>query len=281
MFKSLTDYAVLSNGVKLPCVGFGTFMTPDGDDTVNSVRNALEVGYRHIDTAKLYENEGSVAKAIRESGIPRDEVFVTSKLWNDVRGYDETMAAFNRTMEQLDMDVIDLYLIHFPDPEEFHDRFEYYLLETWRAFEDIYEAGRARAIGVSNFEPQHLEVLKANCRIMPMVNQIRLFPGFNQTETVEWCRANNIVIEAHSPLGHGAMLPLLEPFGEKYGRSAAQICLRGSIQQGFVPLPKSTHRERIEQNADIFDFEISEEDMAAISKLPPQHPMFGRRPPRK
>ena len=138
MFKSLTDYAVLSNGVKLPCVGFGTFMTPDGDDTVNSVRNALEVGYRHIDTAKLYENEGSVAKAIRESGIPRDEVFVTSKLWNDVRGYDETMAAFNRTMEQLDMDVIDLYLIHFPDPEEFHDRFEYYLLETWRAFEDIY-----------------------------------------------------------------------------------------------------------------------------------------------
>jgi len=280
MFKSLTDYAELYNGVKIPCVGFGTFLTPDGDDTVNSVKAALELGYRHIDTAKLYENEGSVSRAIRESGIPRDEVFVTSKLWNDVRGYNETIAAFERTMDQLQMEVLDLYLIHFPDPEQFHDRWEYYMTETWRAFEDLYKAGRMRAIGVSNFEPQHLDVLKKNATIQPMVNQVRLHPGMPQTETVKWCRENNVVVEAHSPLGHGAQLPTLEPFAEKYGRSPAQLCLRWIIQQGIVPLPKSVHRERIEQNSKIFDFTISDEDMVAISNLPPQRPVFAGRPPR-
>jgi diketogulonate reductase-like aldo/keto reductase len=280
MFNSLTDCFELYNGVKIPCVGFGTFLTPDGDDTINSVMDALEIGYRHIDTATLYKNEASVGEAVRRSGLPREEIFITSKLWNDVRGYEETKAAFNRTMEQLEMDVLDLYLIHFPDPEDFHHQWEFYMTETWRAFEDLYEAGRVRAIGVSNFEPKHLEVLKKAARIQPMVNQVRLHPGFTQAETVAWCKANNIVVESHSPLGHGAQLPTLQPFAAKYGRSEAQVCLRWHIQQDLLPLPKSVHRERIEQNAQIFDFTISEEDMVAIANLPPQRPVFPGRPPR-
>jgi diketogulonate reductase-like aldo/keto reductase len=280
MFKSLQDCFVLSNGVKIPCVGFGTFLTPDGADTINSVKDALEIGYRHIDTATLYQNEASVGLAMRQSGLPRDEIFVTSKLWNNVRGYNETKAAFDLSMSLLELDVLDLYLIHFPDPEDFHHQWEYYMTETWRAFEDLYKAGRIRAIGVSNFEPKHLEVLKKAASIQPMVNQVRLHPGFTQAETVAWCRANNIVVESHSPLGHGAQLPTLEPFAVKYGRSNAQVCLRWHIQQDLLPLPKSVHRERIEQNAQIFDFTISEEDMTAIANLPPQRPVFPGRPPR-
>ncbi len=267
--KSLTDVYTLANGVKIPCVGFGTWQTPDGDVCVDSVKAALACGYRHIDTAAVYGNEASVGLGLVESGVDRKDVFVTTKLWNSVRGYEETRAAFAESMRKLGLDVLDLYLIHWPNPKMYRDNWEKANAETWRAMEDLYFEGKIRAIGVSNFLPHHFDALLKTARVVPMVNQIRLFPGFAQPETVEHCRKHNVLLQAYSPLGTGKLLSAetLVKMAEKYNKTPAQIALRWSLQMGFNPLPKSVTPSRIEENTKIFDFVLSEEDMETLTQM--------------
>lgn len=266
--KKLTDKFTLHNGVEIDCVGYGTWLTPDGDVAVEAVKEALKAGYRHIDTAAIYGNEVSVGKAIRESGIKREEIFVTSKLWNTERGYEKTLLAFEETMEKLGLEYLDLYLIHWPAHKNQYDNFEEVNLSTWRAFIELYKAGKIRAIGVSNFLPHHLKALMES-EIKPMVNQIEFHPGFMQEETLEYCKKNGIIVEAWSPLGRGKMLDneTLKGIAAKYNKSVAQLCLRWCLQNGTLPLPKSVTPSRIIENADIFDFEISAEDMKQINAM--------------
>lgn len=267
--KSLTDTYTLSNGVEIPCIGFGTWQTPDGEVAVSSVLSALEAGYRHIDTAQGYGNEESVGIAVKKSGIKREEIFITSKLANNDHGYERTMAAFEGTMKRLDMDYLDLYLIHWPNPIAFRDNWQEANAGTWKAFEELYKAKRIRAIGISNFHPHHIEELMKTATIAPMVNQIRLCPGDTQDEVVDYCRANNILLQAYSPLGSGKIfeVPEMKALAEKYGKTIAQIAIRWSLQRGYLPLPKSTSPARIRENADVFDFELEEADVELIANL--------------
>lgn len=266
---SLTDGYLLSNGVKIPCVGFGTWQTPDGEVAVNAVKTALRLGYRHIDTAAGYGNEASVGRAVRESGLKRENVFLTSKLNNPDHGYDATHRAFERTMKNLGTDYLDLYLIHWPNPVKFRSSWKEANAGTWKAFEELYREKRIRAIGVSNFRPRHFAALMETAEIQPMVNQIRLCPGDIRTETVDYCRERGILLEAYSPLGTGQVfeVPELKTMAEKYKKSVAQVCLRWSLQMGFLPLPKSVTQLRIQENAELFDFELSEEDVRTIAGL--------------
>ncbi|MDR2402862.1 MAG: aldo/keto reductase [Spirochaetaceae bacterium] len=267
--KSLTDSYELSNGVKIPCVGFGTWQTPNGEVAVSSVKEAIAAGYRHIDTAQGYGNEESVGKAIRESGINREEIFVTSKLTNSEHGYEKTMAAFEGTMKKLDLEYLDLFLIHWPNPKAFRSNWQEANAGTWKAFEELYKEGRIRAIGVSNFHQRHIEPLLKTATVAPQVNQIRLCPGDTQDELVEYCRKQNILLEAYSPLGVGKIfeVPQMQDLAKKYGKSIAQICIRWSLQMGFLPLPKSVTPARIRENAMVFDFELSPEDVKRITSL--------------
>lgn len=267
--KSLVDCYRLSNGVEIPCIGFGTWQTPDGEVAVSAIRSAIEAGYRHVDTAQGYGNEESVGVAVRQSGIGREEIFVTSKLANGEHGYDRTLAAFEGTMKRLDMDYIDLFLIHWPNPVAFRDRWQEANAGTWRAFEALYRAGRVRAIGISNFRPHHMDALMQTATIAPMVNQIRLCPGDTQDEVVDYCRARNILLEAYSPLGVGRIfeVPEMKALAAKYGKSIAQICIRWSLQRGYLPLPKSVTPARIEENAKVFDFALAAEDVQLIADL--------------
>lgn len=269
MMKALTDCYTLSNGVKIPCVGFGTWQTPDGETAVSAVLSAIGAGYRHIDTAEGYGNEKSVGAAVKKSGMDRKELFITSKLWNSNHGYEKTLAAFEKTMKKLDTDYLDLYLIHWPNPIAFRGNWQQANAGTWKAFEELYRAGRVRAIGVSNFRPHHLEELLKTAAVAPMVNQIRLCPGDTQDETAEFCRSRGILLEAYSPLGTGRIfeVPEMKTLAEKYGRSVAQICIRWSLQRGYLPLPKSVTPERIEENARVFDFELEEADVRLIAGL--------------
>ena len=267
--KNLTDGYELSNGVKIPCIGFGTWQTPDGDVARESVKMAIAAGYRHIDTAAAYGNETSVGQGILESGIDRESLFVTSKLPNHSHGYDKTRAAFLKTLEDLKTDYVDLYLIHWPNPVAFRDCWEQANAESWKAIEEFYQAGQIRAIGVSNFMERHLEALDKTARVQPMVNQITLSPGLTQDALVRFCRERGMILEAYSPLGTGRVLsnPDMRAIAEKYGRSVAQICVRWSLQMGFLPLPKSTHESRIIENANVFDFELSVDDVQRIASL--------------
>ena len=267
--KSLTDTYTLSNGVEIPCIGFGTWQTPDGDVAVSSVLSALEAGYRHIDTAQGYGNEESVGIAVKKSGIKREEIFITSKLANSDHGYKKTMAAFEGTMKRLDMDYLDLYLIHWPNPIAFRDNWQEANAGTWKAFEELYKAKRIRAIGISNFHPHHIEELMKTATIAPMVNQIRLCPGDTQDEVVDYCRAHNILLEAYSPFGVGKLfeVPEMKALAEKYGKTIAQIAIRWSLQRGYLPLPKSVTPARIRENVDVFDFELEESDVELIANL--------------
>lgn len=267
--KSLKDSYKLHNGVEIPCIGFGTWQTPNGDVAVASVKAALEAGYRHIDTAAGYGNEESVGIAVKESGIPREEIFITSKLQNSEHGYDNTMRAFEDTMKKLDMDYLDLYLIHWPNPLKFRSIWQEANAGTWKAFEELYKAGRIRSIGVSNFHPRHIDELMKTATIAPMVNQIRLCPGDTQDEVVNYCKERNILLEAYSPLGTGRIfeVPEMQKLAAKYGKSIAQICVRWSLQMGFLPLPKSVSAERIKENGEVFDFELSDEDVKFIADL--------------
>lgn len=267
--KQLTDSFILSNGVKIPCVGFGTWQTPDGETAVKAVCAALEAGYRHIDGAAIYGNEKSVGEAIAASGVPREELFVTSKLWNDEHGYESTLRAFEKTTADLGLDYLDLYLIHWPIPAKFKNEWQEANAQTWRAFEKLYREGRIRAIGISNFLPHHVAELKKTAEILPMVNQIEYHPGLMQKEAAEYSKQEGMLIEAYSPLGTGKMLSneTLRGIGEKYGKSVAQVCIRWVLQNGALPLPKSVTPSRIRENAEIFDFALSAEDMAVIDAM--------------
>ena len=260
----------LSNGVRIPCIGFGTWQIPDDDELVAHIHDAISIGYRHIDTAHIYGNERSVGRAVRTCGLPREKIFVTSKLWNTDRGYDETIAAFNKTLETLGLDYLDLYLIHWPAARGEPMTWQSINSGTWRAMEDLSKSGRVRAIGVSNFLVHHLVPLLARATIAPMVNHIEFHPGYTQNPTVEFCKERGIQIESWSPLGRGALIrhPVMVELGEKYGVSSAQIALRWCLQHGAVALPKSLNPERRRQNADLFSFSIEDEDMGRLDSLP-------------
>ena len=258
----------LSNGVRIPCIGFGTWQSRDGEG-VAAVKSALEAGYRLIDTATAYGNELSVGAAIRESCVPRDQIFITSKLRNSAHGYDATMEAFEWSTQKLGTDYLDLYLIHWPNPLQFRPIWKEATRGTWRAFEALYRAGRIRAIGVSNFMPHHIKMLMETAAIQPMVNQLKLCPGITQDAAVEYCRARGILVEAYSPFGTGSIFsaPEIREIAARYRKSIGQVCLRWSLQMGYLPLPKSGNPARIRENLDVFDFDLSEEDMAKIASL--------------
>ena len=267
--KSLVDTYKLNDGNRIPCIGFGTWQST-GEEAYNAVLWALKAGYRHIDTAAVYGNEEMVGKAIKDSKIPREELYITTKLWNDVRGYEETKKAFNESLTKLGLDYVDLYLIHWPNPVKYRQNHLEMNIESYKAMEDLVKEGKIMSIGVSNFLIHHLKDLMASTSIVPAVNQIKLHPGLLQEEVVEFCRANDILLEAYSPLGTGKVLEAKElvDLANKYSKSVAQICIRYSLQKGFLPLPKSVNEGRIYTNADVFDFNLSDEDMKIIDNMP-------------
>lgn len=258
---SLSTTYTLNNGTKIPAIGLGVYQAEPGKEVYEAVKSALEIGYRHIDTASFYENESDVGRAIKDSGIPRDEIFVTTKVWNDEQGYEETKAAFQRSLERLEMDYVDLYLVHWPVPDKF--------TETYRALEEIYQEGKAKAIGVSNFLPHHLEELLQSATVVPAVNQIELHPQLQQIETQEFCKKHNILIEAWAPLGKASYFdhPTLVKLANKHKKTPAQIIIRWQFQSDIITIPKSVRKERQEENVDIFDFELSEEDIKEMELM--------------
>ena len=270
MFSSKTDCYTLSNGVKIPCIGYGTWQTPDGGTASECVKAALDCGYRHIDTAFAYGNEAGVGEGIRRSGVPRPDIFVTSKHWVTERGYAKTVAAVETSLRLLGLDYLDLYLIHWPCVKKLTPEWKEINADTWRGFEQMYKEGKLRAIGVSNFFPEHLEALFDTCEIRPMVNQLEFHPGHTQIYNVLWSQQHGMLAEAWSPLGSGAVLsdPAINAIADKYGKSAAQLCVRFALQCGVLPLPKSTKPDRIAANAEVFGFTISDEDMDALMNLP-------------
>lgn len=260
------EYTVLSNGVKMPNLAFGTFKVNEGDD-VQVILDAIEAGYRHFDTAAFYNTEEALGKAIKKSGIPREEFFITTKVWKTCMGYEGAKKSFEESLEKLDMDYVDLLLIHWPRPDEKSD-WKKLGIETWKAFEEIYKEERAKAIGVSNFLNHHMQNILDNCEVVPMVNQIEFHPGYIQKDVVDFDKERGIVVEAWSPLGRERVFKdeLLNKLAQKYGKSVAQICLAFAIQMDVVPLPKSSSVERMKQNMDI-DFELEEEDFEKIVNM--------------
>lgn len=255
-------FKTLSNGVVMPMIGFGVFQTKDGDEAVNAVKWALEAGYRHIDTAKIYGNEVSVGKAIKQSGVPREEIFVTTKLWNEDIRNKNAKQAFEDSLKRLELDYVDLYLIHWPTQGR---------NEAWSVMQELYNEGKIRSIGVSNFHQHHFEELMQTATIMPMVNQIESNPAFNNDELIAYYQQKGIVVQAWSPLGGtGTMLlddQRLLTLAKKYNKSPAQIVIRWHLQKDVVVLPKSIHEKRIYENLDVFDFEICDEDMSLLHSM--------------
>lgn len=251
----------LSNGVAIPVLGLGVYKAREGQEVIRSVHCAFEAGYRHIDTASFYQNERGVGEAIKASGIPREEIFVTTKVWNDDQGFEQTLSAFNRSLEQLGMDYVDLYLIHWPVPGKY--------LETWKALEKLYDDGRVRAIGVSNFLEHHLKDILDHCRLAPMILQNEFHPRLVQQPLLDFCKRKNIQYEAWSPLMRGRILEheILRTLAGKYNKTVAQLLIRWNLEKGIVTIPKSVHRDRIFENAAVFDFEISKEDVHRIDSL--------------
>ncbi|GEL16063.1 aldo/keto reductase [Pediococcus cellicola] len=265
----LTDTYELNNGTKIPIVGFGTWQTPDGEVAEKSVEEAIEAGYRHIDTAFAYQNEKSVGKGIKDSGVARDQLWVTSKLTGKDHGYENTKKAIDTSLSNLGLDYLDLFLIHWPNPVAFRDSWQEANAGTWRAMEEAQKAGKLRAIGVSNFRPKHLDALLKDATVTPQVNQIFLNPSDLQPEVVKYNEAHHILSEAYSPLGTGKIFGVseLKDLSDKYHKTVAQVVLRWSLQHGFLPLPKSVHQDRIVENTKLFDFEISDADMKTIDGL--------------
>lgn len=261
MVKNLQDVTTLHNGVKMPWFGLGVYKVEDGAEVMDSVKAALKNGYRSIDTAAFYDNEEGVGTAIKESGVPREEIFITTKVWNADQGYESTLAAFEKSMKKLDIDYLDLYLIHWPVKGKYK--------ETWKALETLYKEGRVRAIGVSNFNIHHLEDVMVDAEIKPMVNQVEYHPRLTQKELHEFCKKNNIQLEAWSPLMRGQLADneTLQEMAKKYNKSTFQVILRWDLQNEVVTIPKSIKEHRIIENADIFDFELTEDEMNKISAL--------------
>ncbi len=272
--STLTTRIKLNNDTAIPCLGFGTYKIKDPVEAYNSTKSALEAGYRHIDTAAFYENEKQVGQAIndfmKENDVKREDIFVTSKVWKSELGYEKTLAAFEKTMEEIGLDYLDLYLIHWPASYAFDDDWENTNRSTWKAMIEIYRSGRVKAIGVSNFLTHHLKALM-EFDIIPAVDQIEINPGFLQEDTLDFCQKHGILVEAWSPLGRGKSLdhPLLKELADKYGKTVAQIIIRWDIQHDVVPLPKSVNPDRIISNSQVFDFELSDEDMAKIDAIEP------------
>jgi 2,5-diketo-D-gluconate reductase A len=252
----------LNNGVVIPQLGFGVFQI-EPKDTAQAVRTALEIGYRHIDTAEMYGNEKEVGQAVRESGLAREDVFVTSKLNNGYHAYGDALTAFARSLDDLDMEYLDLFLIHWPLPAVGD------FTETWKALEEVYSSGRVKAIGVSNFQPSHLSRLLQKTTVVPAVNQIEVHPYLTQDDVRAFDAEHEIATEAWSPIAQGKVLadPVLVAIAERLGRTTAQVTLRWHIQRGDIVFPKSVTRERVEENFRLFDFELTQDDMAAITAL--------------
>lgn len=261
MITHLQDTVTLNNGVNMPGFGLGVYKVEDGQTVVNSVKAAIKNGYRSIDTASFYDNEEGVGQGIKESGIPREEIFITSKVWNEEQGYESTLEAFERSLQKLNTDYLDLYLIHWPVKGKYKD--------TWRAMEKLYEDGRVRAIGVSNFHVHHLEDLMKDSNIKPVIDQVEYHPHLTQLELREFCEKENIQLEAWSPLKRGQLLddPTLTEIANTYGKSTAQVILRWNIENNVITIPKSITENRIIENADIFDFSLTEQDTGKINAL--------------
>ncbi|MDP1418872.1 aldo/keto reductase [Peribacillus simplex] len=271
MISNIWETITLHNGVKMPQLGFGVFKVKNGNETVESVKKAIEVGYRAIDTAAIYENEEGVGQAIRECGVPREELFITSKVWNTEQGYETTLQAFDDSLNRLGLEYLDLYLIHWPGKDKY--------LETWKALEKIYKDGKVKSIGVSNFHVHHLENLLANSEVKPVVNQIELHPLLTQVEIRDYCAKHEIKVESWSPLGRGNLLeePTINHIAKKHGKSSAQVLIRWHMQHDLVVIPKSITPSRIEENAQVFDFSLSLNEMNQIDALN-KNERFGSNP---
>lgn len=263
--QHLQDTTTLHNGIKMPWFGLGVFKVEEGAELVQAVKSAIKHGYRSIDTAAIYENEKGVGQgiheAMKENNIAREDLFVTSKVWNADLGYESTIAAYETSLEKLGLEYLDLYLIHWPVEGNFK--------EAWRALETLYKEGRVKAIGVSNFQIHHLEELMKDASIKPMVNQVELHPKLSQTELRNFCKEQDIQIEAWSPLMQGQLLdnPVLKEIAEKHNKSIAQVILRWDLQHGIVTIPKSTKENRIIENASLFNFELSADDISRIDGM--------------
>ncbi|MDH6671518.1 diketogulonate reductase-like aldo/keto reductase [Paenibacillus sp. LBL] len=268
--QTFTDGPTLNDGVKMPWLGLGVWKTKEGEEVIQSVKSAIAAGYRSIDTAAVYGNEEGVGQAIRESGVSRDELFITTKVWNEDQGYEKTLQAFETSRKKLGLDFIDLYLVHWPGKDKY--------LDTWKALIHLQREGLVRSIGVSNFQIRHLQHIMEDTGVVPVVNQVELHPLLSQKELLGYARENHIVLEAWSPLMQGNLdQPLLAQIAEKYGKTTAQVILRWDIQNGIIVIPKSIKDHRIRENAGIFDFELSAADMAAIDGLN-QNKRFGSNP---
>lgn len=258
---NLQSTVKLNNGVEMPIFGLGVFKVEEGQEVIDSVKSAIKAGYISIDTAAVYKNEEGVGQGIKESGANREDLFITTKVWNADQGYESTLAAFETSIQKLGLDYIDLYLVHWPVKGKYK--------ETWKALEKLYKDGKVKAIGVSNFHQHHLEDLLEEAEIVPMVNQIELHPLLSQVELRDFCKEKGIVVEAWSPLAQGKLLdnPVLAEIAGKYNKSTAQIILRWDLQNDIVTIPKSIKEHRIIENADIFDFELTNEDIDKINAL--------------
>ncbi|HEB4954164.1 TPA: aldo/keto reductase [Bacillus cereus] len=267
--KNLQSTTVLNNGVEMPWFGLGVFKVEDGPELVEAVKSAIKAGYRSIDTAAIYGNEKAVGEGIRagikEAGISREDLFITSKVWNSDQGYETTLAAYEESLKKLELDYLDLYLVHWPVEGKYKD--------TWRALETLYKEKRVRAIGVSNFQIHHLQDVMKDAEIKPMINQVEYHPRLTQKELQAFCKEQGIQMEAWSPLMQGQLLDneTLQEIAEKHGKTTAQVILRWDLQNGVITIPKSTKEHRIIANADIFNFELTKEDMEKIDALNQNH----------
>lgn len=278
--KSIQDCYTLNNGQKIPCIGFGTYNDKDGDN-LEIIRTAIKAGYRYFDTASLYETERVLGQAVKESGIPREEFFIVSKLWIDERGAENAKKALERSLDRLQMDYLDLYLIHWPRGKEWDTDWKEVDKATWKAMEELQEAGKIKGLGLSNFLPHHLDCILESCHVKPVVDQLEIHPGYSQEAATAYCKEKGIQVQGWSPLGRSRVLgsPVLSRLAEKYSKSTAQICLRFLVQKEIIPLVKASSMERMKQNQNVFDFEISKEDMQILECMPQdlwlgEHPDF-------
>ena len=268
--RHVSDFTTLNNGVKMPWLGLGVYKTKDGEEVEQAIHYALKAGYRLIDTAAIYENEAGVGRAIAKADVAREDLFITTKVWNSDQGYESTLQAFETSRKKLGLEYVDLYLIHWPVKGKYK--------ETWKALQKLYKEGFVRAIGVSNFQVHHLEDILQDSDVVPAVNQVEYHPLLTQKELHNFCKANNIQLEAWSPLMQGNLdNDVLKELSDKYGKTPAQIVIRWDLQNGVVTIPKSVRESRIIENANVFDFELTAEDMAKIDALNKNH-RFGPDP---